>query len=182
MLNIKHIFIQSTMTNTNPPIFGFTGQGNKSPHDYYLIFRNELEQTGIPMDSFHARFSFYLGLREEYKAKVPGITNTRDIKDHQLYDPAKLVFYFALIENLEDRRIATNVPKQGDKPLHEFYELFKSYITGMGLDINSRQAKYIFYLSLTDEYKVKFPLDMLEVYPMEDVLSKLTNTKNSTSN
>ncbi len=75
------------------------------------------------------------------------------------------------------------MPKQGDKPLHEFYELFKSYITGMSLDINSKQAKYIFYLSLTDEYKVKFPLDMLvEVYPMENVLSKLTNTKNLTSN
>jgi len=53
----------------------------------------------------------------------------------------------------------------------------------MSLDINSKQAKYIFYLSLTDEYKVKFPLDMLvEVYPMENVLSKLTNTKNLTSN
>src|SRR2546421_180157 len=113
------------MSNTNSPMFGFTGQGNKTPHDYYLTFRNELEQFRIPMDSHMARFCFYLGLREEYRTKVPSITNTRDIKDHQLHDPAKLVFYFALIENMEDRRKAAKAPKQGDKPLHEFYEQFK---------------------------------------------------------
>jgi hypothetical protein len=96
-LDIKHILIQNTMTDSNILLFTFSGQGDKSPHDYYLTFRNELEQAKIPMDSKIAKLCFYIGLSDEYKAKVP------QTEGHQFCDPTKLVFYFALKENIESR-------------------------------------------------------------------------------
>jgi hypothetical protein len=81
----------------NLPVFSFSYQENKSPYDYYHTFSKEIKQANIPMDSFEAKSIFYFGLTKEYKAKVPG---------HTLCDPAKLIFYFTFLDDMENRHKA----------------------------------------------------------------------------